>query len=54
MHTKFQKDWIMQSKVDRRDTQTQRQHGDRIRLLLLFQNKKSRPKISMYEAMATE
>jgi hypothetical protein len=28
MHTKFHKDWLKNSKVDKRDTQTHRQHCD--------------------------
>jgi predicted alpha/beta hydrolase len=42
IHTEFYKDWARYSKVDREDTQTHRQHGDRISLLLFFQNKASR------------
>jgi hypothetical protein len=37
MHIKFHVD----SKVDRRDTQTHRQHGDCISLLLFFRNRES-------------
>jgi hypothetical protein len=44
IHTKFHKDLFRHSKVDRGDTQIQRQHGDRISLLLLFRNKESRLK----------
>jgi hypothetical protein len=32
IHTKFHKDWFRHSKVNRGDSQTQRQHGDHIRL----------------------
>jgi hypothetical protein len=41
--TKFNKDWMSHSKVDSRDMQThkQRQHGDRISLLLFLENKGS-------------
>jgi hypothetical protein len=43
-YTKFHKDWFSHSKVDK-GTQTHRQHGDRISLLLFLQNKESRIKI---------
>jgi hypothetical protein len=33
VHTKFHKDWFRHSKVDKGDTQTRRQDGDRINLL---------------------
>jgi hypothetical protein len=46
IHTKFYKDWVKRSKADREDTQTHRQHGDGISLLLFFKNKKSRLKIT--------
>jgi hypothetical protein len=46
MHTKFHKDWFMHSEVNKGDTQTQRKHGDHIRLLLFFQNKESGLKIT--------
>jgi hypothetical protein len=36
IRTKFNKDWFNHSKVGRRDTQTHRQHGDLISLLLFF------------------
>jgi hypothetical protein len=35
-HTKFRKDWIRHSEVDRRDSQTHRQHDDLISLLSFF------------------
>jgi hypothetical protein len=38
----------MRSKVDRRDIQTHRQHGDLIGLILFFQNMKSRLKFLKY------
>jgi hypothetical protein len=44
LHTKFHKDWFSHSKVDRGETQTHRQHGDR--LSLLFQNKVNELKIT--------
>jgi hypothetical protein len=44
VHTKFHKDWFRHSKFNKRDTQTQRQHGNRISLLFIFQNKESRLK----------
>jgi hypothetical protein len=40
VHTKVYEDWLEHSKVDRGDTQTHRQHGDRISLLLFFQIRK--------------
>jgi hypothetical protein len=33
IHTNFHKDWFRHSKVNRGDSQTHRQHGDRISLL---------------------
>jgi hypothetical protein len=33
IHTKFYKDWFSHSKVDKGDTQTQRQYGNRISLI---------------------
>jgi hypothetical protein len=41
IHTKFHKDWCRHSKVDRGDTQTYRQQGDLISLVLCHQNMKS-------------
>jgi hypothetical protein len=41
-HIEFKKYWFRHSKVDRGDTQTYRQHGDFINLLLFFRSKKSR------------
>jgi hypothetical protein len=38
---KFHKDCFRHSKVYRGDSQTHRQHGDLISLLLFFQNKES-------------
>jgi hypothetical protein len=43
MYTKFHKDWLRHSIVDRGDTQTHRQHGDLVSQLF-FQNKESRLK----------
>jgi hypothetical protein len=48
IHAKFNKDWCSHSKVNRGDTQTHRQLGDSISLLLFFQNKKSRLKTYTY------
>jgi hypothetical protein len=42
--TKFHKDWVRHSKVDRRDAQIQRSHGHLISLLLFLQNKENRLK----------
>jgi hypothetical protein len=42
--TKFHKDWFNHSKVDKGDTQTYRQHDDRISFLLFVQNKENRLK----------
>jgi hypothetical protein len=39
IHSKFHKESFSHSKVDRVDTQTHRQHGVLINLLLFFQNK---------------
>jgi hypothetical protein len=36
IHTKFHKDWFSHSEVDRGDSQTHKQHGDIISLLLFF------------------
>jgi hypothetical protein len=36
MYIKFNKDWFMHSEVVRRDSQTHRQHGDHISLLLFL------------------
>jgi hypothetical protein len=36
IHTKSNKDWVRHSKVNREHTQTYRQHGDSISLLLFF------------------
>jgi hypothetical protein len=47
MHTEFHKDWYRHSKVNWGDSQTHRQHGDRISLLSLFQNKESRQKMEI-------
>jgi hypothetical protein len=44
IHTKFHKYWSSQSKFEREDTQTHRQHGDLMSPLLLFQKKESRLK----------
>jgi hypothetical protein len=44
IHTKFNRDWLRHSKVNRRYTLTHRQHGDRTDLLSFFQNKESRLK----------
>jgi hypothetical protein len=44
IHTKFNKDWIGHSEVNREDTQLYRQHGDRISLLLFSKNNESRLK----------
>jgi hypothetical protein len=41
-YTNFHKDWFRHSKVNRGDSQTHRQHGDRISLRLFFENKESR------------
>jgi hypothetical protein len=43
-YTKFHKDWLSHPEVDRGDTQTNRQHGDHISLVLFFQNMESRLK----------
>jgi hypothetical protein len=48
IHTKFHEDWFSHSKVDEGDTQTHRQHGDLISLLLFFQKKESRLIIRVY------
>jgi hypothetical protein len=45
IHTKFHWYWLNHSKVNKGNTQTHRQHGARISLILLFLNKKSRLKI---------
>jgi hypothetical protein len=37
VYTNFHKYWFCHSKVDGGDTQTHRQHGDRVSLLLFFQ-----------------
>jgi hypothetical protein len=42
----FHKDWFSYSKVNMGDTQTHRQHGDRISLLLLIQSKESSLKVA--------
>jgi hypothetical protein len=42
IHTRSRKDWLRHSNVNGGDTQTHRQHGDRISLLLFFQNKESK------------
>jgi hypothetical protein len=42
MHTEFHKDWFRHSKVDIRDSQTHRQHGDLMSQLLFFQNKENK------------
>jgi hypothetical protein len=52
IHTKFYIDWFRHSKVDRWDTQTHRQHGDRISLLLFFQNMESRLKMGAVNVLA--
>jgi hypothetical protein len=44
IHTKFHKNWFSHSEVSTRDSQTHRQHGDNISVLLFFQNKESRLK----------
>jgi hypothetical protein len=36
LHTKFHKDWSRRSKVNKGDTQTHRQHGDIISILVFF------------------
>jgi hypothetical protein len=53
-HTKFHKDWFRHSKVERGNTQTYRQHCDRISLLSFFQNKESRLKTrkEVYEVLS--
>jgi hypothetical protein len=49
IHTKFHKDRFMHSKVDKVGyTNTHRQHGDCISLLLFFQNKERRPKNALF------
>jgi hypothetical protein len=48
MHAKFHENWFRHSEVDRGDTQTHREHGDPISLILFF-NKGSRViKIGMF------
>jgi hypothetical protein len=39
IETKFHKDWLSHSKLDRGDTQSHGQHADCISLLFCFQNK---------------
>jgi hypothetical protein len=46
IHTEFHTDWFSHSKVDMGGGYTDTQHGDRISLFLLFQNKESRLKIT--------
>jgi hypothetical protein len=41
IHTKFYKDWFKHLKVNSGDSQTQRQYGDSISLILFFQNEES-------------
>jgi hypothetical protein len=36
VHTRFYKDWFRHSEVDKGDTQTHRQHGDLMSLLLFY------------------
>jgi hypothetical protein len=42
IHTKLHKDLLRHSKLNKGDSQTKRQHGDRISLLSSFQIKGSR------------
>jgi hypothetical protein len=49
---KLNKDWFRHSKVDRGNSQTHRQPGDFISLLLFFQNKESR--LKMFEGHCSE
>jgi hypothetical protein len=42
VRTKSHKDWFSHSEVDKGDTQTHRQHGDCISVVLFFKNKESR------------
>jgi hypothetical protein len=57
IHTKFRNDWFRHSKVNGGgwgwDSQTQRQHADRISLHLFFQNKESRLKQEKRERRET-
>jgi hypothetical protein len=46
MYSPFHKDLFRYSKIDRGDSQTHRYHSDLINLLLFFQNKESRLKMS--------
>jgi hypothetical protein len=45
IYTMFHKDCLRHSKVNRENSQIHRHHGDRISLLLLFQNKENRLKM---------
>jgi hypothetical protein len=40
IHAKFHKNWFSHSKVGKGDTQTYREHGDRISLLSFFKRRK--------------
>jgi hypothetical protein len=53
IYTKFHKDWFRHSKVDRKNTQTLRQHGGLISLLAFFKNKESRLKSRITQQHAT-
>jgi hypothetical protein len=44
--SKFHKDWFRHSKFNRGETQTHREHGDGISLLLFFQNTESILKVA--------
>jgi hypothetical protein len=46
IYTKVLKSWFRQSKIVKENTQTYRQQGDFISLLLFFQSKENRLKLS--------